>query len=92
MTVVLVLCAAMLALGALLLLVRMSRGPTSLDRIIAFDVLVAVTICVIGLEAAVTQHRTTLPILVVLALLGFVGSVSVASFTRGSEDIEEDRT
>ena len=92
MNVILVLCAAILTIAAALLLVRMSIGPTMLDRIISFDVLVAVTICVIGLEAAVNQHNTTLPILVVLALLGFVGSVSVAAFTRGSDEIEEDRS
>jgi multicomponent Na+:H+ antiporter subunit F len=90
-TVVLVLGAAMLTVAVLLLLVRITRGPTMLDRVIGFDVLVAATICVIGLEAAVNQHTTTLPALVALSLLGFVGSVSVAAFTRGSEDIDEDR-
>lgn len=92
MTVVLIICAAMLGTAALLLLGRMAAGPSMLDRVIAFDVLVAVTICVIGLEAAVFQHTTTLPILVSLTLLGFVGSVSVAAFTKGSEDIEEERS
>jgi multicomponent Na+:H+ antiporter subunit F len=91
MTVVLVVSATMLAVAALLLLVRITAGPTMLDRVIGFDVLVAATICVIGLEAAVNQHTRTLPMLVALSLLGFVGSVSVAAFTRGSEDIEEDR-
>jgi multicomponent Na+:H+ antiporter subunit F len=91
MTVVLVVCATMLGVAALLLLVRITAGPTMLDRVIGFDVLVAATICVIGLEAAVNQHARTLPMLVGLSLLGFVGSVSVAAFTRGSEDIEEDR-
>jgi multicomponent Na+:H+ antiporter subunit F len=91
MTVVLVIGAAMLTAAVLLLLVRITRGPTMLDRVIGFDVLVAATICVIGLEAAVNQHTRTLPALVALSLLGFVGSVSVAAFTRGSEDIEEDR-
>ena len=92
MTVVLVVGAAMLTVAVLLLLVRITRGPTMLDRVIGFDVMVAATICVIGLEAAVNQHTTTLPALVALSLLGFVGSVSVAAFTKGSEDIEEDRS
>ncbi|HET6561530.1 MAG TPA: monovalent cation/H+ antiporter complex subunit F [Marmoricola sp.] len=91
MTVVLVVCATLLALATLMLLVRITSGPTMLDRVIGFDVLVAVTVCAVGLEAAVNQHSTTLPVLVALALLGFVGSVSVAAFTQGSEDIDEDR-
>lgn len=90
MNVVLVGCAAVLGLSALMLLARITLGPTMLDRVVALDVLVAVVICGLALEAAVHQHTTTLPILVVLSLLGFVGSVSVARFTRGSDDVEAD--
>jgi multicomponent Na+:H+ antiporter subunit F len=89
MTVVLAVCVGFLAVAALLLVVRIALGPTMLDRVVALDVLVAVVICGLGLEAAVNQHTTTLPILVVLSLVGFVGSVSVARFTRGSDDVLE---
>jgi multicomponent Na+:H+ antiporter subunit F len=85
---VLVFSAAVLGVAALLLVARVSLGPTMLDRVVALDVLVAVVICGLGLEAAVNQHTTTLPILVVLSLLGFVGSVSVARFSPGSDDVE----
>jgi multicomponent Na+:H+ antiporter subunit F len=88
MTVVLAVCVALLAVAALLLLVRISLGPTMLDRVVALDVLVAVIICGLALEAAVNRHTTTLPVLVVLSLVGFVGSVSVARFTRGKDDVE----
>jgi multicomponent Na+:H+ antiporter subunit F len=88
MTVVLAVCVAMLAMAALLLVVRISLGPTMLDRVVALDVLVAVIICGLGLESAVNRHATTLPVLVVLSLVGFVGSVSVARFTRGKDDVE----
>lgn len=88
MNAVLVLCVGILGVAALLLVVRISLGPTMLDRVVAFDVLVAVVICGLALDAAVRRHTTTLPILVVLSLLGFLGSVSMARFTRGSDDIE----
>lgn len=88
MNVVLVVCVGVLTIAALLLVVRISLGPTMLDRMIALDVLVAVMICALALEAAVHQHTTTLPVLVVLSLLGFVGSVSVARFSPGSDDVE----
>lgn len=92
MTVVLVLCVVILGLAALLLVVRITLGPTMLDRVVALDALVAVVICGLALEAAVHRHTTTLPILGVLSLLGFVGSVSVARFTRGSDDVEAERS
>jgi multicomponent Na+:H+ antiporter subunit F len=40
----------------------------------------------------VHRHTTTLPILVVLSLLGFVGAVSVARFTTGSDDVEAEES
>ncbi len=91
MTIVLVVSAGMLLLAATLLLVRIARGPTGLDRIIAFDVLAAVTICGLALDAARDRRLETLPVLVSLALLGFVGAVGVAAFTPGSAPTEGDR-
>jgi multicomponent Na+:H+ antiporter subunit F len=91
-TVVLAFCVTVLGLAALLLVARISAGPTMLDRIVALDVLVAVVICGLALEAAIHRHTTTLPILGVLSLLGFVGSVSIARFTRGSDDVEAEET
>ena len=88
MSTVLAICVAMLGVAALLLVIRIARGPTMLDRVVALDVLVSVVICGLALEAAVNRHATTLPILGVLSLLGFVGSVSIARFTRGSDDVE----
>ena len=92
MNTVLVLSVAVLGLAALLLVVRISLGPTMLDRAVALDVLVAVVICGLALEAAVQRHTTTLPILVVLSLLGFIGSVSIARFTPGSDDVEAEQS
>ena len=92
MTVVLAFCVAVLGLAALLLVARISAGPTMLDRVVALDVMVAVVICGLALEAAIHRHTTTLPILGVLSLLGFVGSVGIARFTRGSDDVEAERS
>ena len=88
MNAVLFVCVAVLGIAALLLLVRISRGPTMLDRAVALDVLVAVLVCGLALEAAMNRHTTTLPILVVLSLIGFVSSVTIARFTPGSDDVE----
>jgi multicomponent Na+:H+ antiporter subunit F len=91
MNIVLYICVAMLAIAAVSVLARMTVGPTVLDRAVALDVLVAIGICALALEAALHRHTHTLPLLLVLTVLGFVGSVSVARFTKGSNDIEADR-
>lgn len=92
MTGVLVVCLVALTAAAVLLVVRIALGPTMMDRVIALDVLVSAMICWLGVEAAVNRHSTTLPILVVLSLVGFVGSVSMARFNKGSDDVEAERS
>ncbi|MEJ5946082.1 monovalent cation/H+ antiporter complex subunit F [Pseudokineococcus basanitobsidens] len=71
---------AALLVAALCVLVRAVVGPTVLDRVVALDALVVVLVAAFGLEAVARRDATLLPILVVLALVGFVGSVSVARF------------
>ena len=72
--------AALLSAAALLALVRLYRGPSLLDRVVAADMLLATMVGAVGAEAALNRHASTLPVLVVLALLGFVGSVSLVRF------------
>nr|MDT0657068.1 monovalent cation/H+ antiporter complex subunit F [Micromonospora sp. DSM 115978] len=87
MTVVVVLVTALLSVAALLALVRIVRGPSLLDRVVATDVLLAVVVGAVGVEAAINRHATTLPIMVVLAILGFVGSVGVVRFAARDEAV-----
>lgn len=91
MTVVLWVASAMLALASLFALVRVVRGPSALDRVVAMDVLLSCLIGAIGIEAAHGRHGTTLPVLAVLALLGFVGSVAIARFGADVGDDDPDR-
>lgn len=84
--VVVAVSAAMLLVGAALAVVRIERGPSMLDRTIALDVLTATLVAVIALEAAWNERTDTLPILVVLAMVGFVGSVTIARFAAAESD------
>jgi multicomponent Na+:H+ antiporter subunit F len=79
-TAIAVAVAVLLAAGVALALVRIVRGPSTLDRIVATDVLLAITAGAIAAEAAYTRDATGLPILLGLALLGAVGSVAVGRF------------
>jgi multicomponent Na+:H+ antiporter subunit F len=87
MTTVLALVAGgVLTVAALLALLRVIRGPTVLNRVVALDVMVSILISALGVEAAYNRHTTTVPIIVALALVGFVGSVSVARFVARDDD------
>ncbi|MGN9776712.1 monovalent cation/H+ antiporter complex subunit F [Micromonospora sp. H33] len=86
MTVVLaVVLTVLFSVTALLALIRLYRGPSLLDRVVAADMLLATMVGAVGAEAAVNRHATTLPVLVVLSLLGFIGSVSLVRFAVREE-------
>jgi multicomponent Na+:H+ antiporter subunit F len=77
---VVVICGTMLAVGAILALLRVERGPSILDRMVGLDVITSVLITGVALEAAFSRRSDTLSILGALALVGFVASVAVARF------------
>ena len=80
MIVVVIVCAVLLTISAVLALVRAEKGPTTLDRTVALDIVTSTIVGAIALEAAWSRRIDTVPILVAVALVGFVGSVTIARF------------
>ena len=80
MTWVLVTAGVMLTLAAVLTMTRILIGPSTLDRLIGVDTTVAVTMCGIATWAAYSLDTTVTYSLAALALISFVGSVSIARF------------
>jgi multicomponent Na+:H+ antiporter subunit F len=78
--VVVAVCAALLVTGAALAVVRAEKGPSILDRTIALDIVLTIMIAGGALYASLERRTDIVPILVVLSLVGFVGSVTVARF------------
>lgn len=96
-----ILSAALLAGAAILSLVRAEKGPSMLDRTVAFDVFTTTLVAAVALEAAWSRRTDTLVLLVVLSLVGFVGSVTISRFAavepeaaarvRTREEVEAER-
>jgi multicomponent Na+:H+ antiporter subunit F len=80
MTVVAIVVTVCLGLAATLTVARMLLGPSVLDRVVALDMLVAIIVCGLAASAAYTRDSTVVPVLVVVALLGFLGSSAIAGF------------
>jgi len=74
-------CSVFLFIAAVISVIRIVIGPKTLDRMIGVDLLVTTIVGAIGLEAVYHRNATTLAVLVVLTLVGFVGSVAVARFS-----------
>jgi multicomponent Na+:H+ antiporter subunit F len=78
--VIYIIVTVLLTAAAVLAVARIVRGPSMLDRVVATDVLLATLVGALGAQAAHSRSATTLPILVVLSTVGFVGSVTIARF------------
>lgn len=87
-----IIIAVLLAAAALMGIVRLLLGPSILDRALSVDALLAFSLTGLGAYAAFNRDPTVLPTLLVLSLLGFVGSVSIAKFVarRTEEHDDED--
>lgn len=66
--------------AAVLVLIRLVRGPSILDRMIASDVLLTTVILVLAVEMVIGGHTRTLPIALVLAGTATFGSIAVARY------------
>jgi multicomponent Na+:H+ antiporter subunit F len=82
-TIVSSLLYALIGGGALLALVRLARGPSLLDRVVATDTLLVIIAAGLAVHAALQRDPTLVPVLVVVSLLAFVGSISVARYIGG---------
>lgn len=71
---------AMILLAGALIVVRIWRGPSMLDRAVALDVVAALITAGIGAKAAYDSDPFYFPVMLVLAFLGFTGSVGIARF------------
>jgi multicomponent Na+:H+ antiporter subunit F len=89
-TVLTWLTGGLLTASALLTLIRITIGPSVLDRVVATDVLVSSVVCSLGVHAALNPGSSTLPLLISVSLVGFMGSVAVARFVARDRDYPVD--
>ncbi|HYH33166.1 MAG TPA: monovalent cation/H+ antiporter complex subunit F [Pseudonocardia sp.] len=82
MTIVFTVVLVMLCAAGALTLVRLLRGPDTLDRIAALDVFVVLIVAAAAVYVAIYTEGSNIPLLAAVALLGFVGS---ATATRLAE-------
>jgi multicomponent Na+:H+ antiporter subunit F len=60
--------------------VRLARGPSLPDRVVALDFMTAVAVAASGVWAVATDNPVFLDVAMVLALITFVGTVAFARY------------
>jgi multicomponent Na+:H+ antiporter subunit F len=89
MSVVYSVTLALLGAAFLMTAARLVRGPSTFDRIMAADILAVLLVSGIAVYAAVHREAVNATILVVVALLGVVGSVSAAHLAAARAERRE---
>jgi len=71
---------AVLAVAAALTFVRLAKGPTLPDRVIAIDLIGVLMVCLLVVMAGTTAQQAFLDVAIVVALISFVGTVAYARY------------
>jgi multicomponent Na+:H+ antiporter subunit F len=73
---------ATLGVSLLIAVVRLVKGPTLPDRIVAMDLIGVLVVGLIVVLAASTGVEATLDAALVIALIGFVGTIAYATYVE----------
>ena len=81
----LALALAILAVAAGVTFIRLVKGPTLPDRVIAIDLIGVLMVCILVVTAAATAQQALLDVAMVVALISFVGTVAYARHIERSQ-------
>lgn len=79
---------AMMSLALLLNLFRLLRGPSALDRVVALDTMYINSIALLVLLGVYRSSALYFEAALVMALMGFVGTISLAKYFLRGDIIE----
>ncbi len=82
MTVVIDICLTLLVVAGGLCLLRLVRGESVADRVVALDALLVIIISGVAVDAASRQSGLFLDVLVVGALVAFTGTITMARYVE----------
>ena len=74
------------------MLYRVFRGPSIPDRLIALDAIGVMLISAIALLSVIFDTGFFMEVILLIAIMSFIGTVSFSKFIEKGEIIEHDRT
>lgn len=77
-----------LSISTLLVFYRLVKGPTSVDRIVALELLISIGIAVITVFSITSDNATFLDVTMILALIAFLGTVAYSYYIERKDKNE----
>jgi multicomponent Na+:H+ antiporter subunit F len=82
---VLTLVYAMLIIALFLAFLRLARGPSLPDRVVALDLIAVITVGMIATYAINVEQQIFIDAALIVALIAFLGTVAFAQYIERSE-------
>ena len=92
MTTFIWICLILVLLSIAGMLYRVFRGPSIPDRLIALDAIGVMLISAIALLSVFFDTGFFMEVILLIAIMSFIGTVSFSKFIEKGEIIERDRT
>ncbi len=72
----------LVSLGVVFAFVRLIKGPSLPDRVVALDMMTVLIVAFCGLFALLSRETAFLDVAIVMALVGFLATVALARFVE----------
>ena len=79
---------ALIVLSAVFGFIRLLRGPSRPDRVVALDLFSLLTICGTGIAAIATGQSAFLDLALAVALIAFLGTIALARYAERRRERE----
>lgn len=80
----------LISLSMLAFIYRLIIGPSTPDRVVALDSIGVALICMVALISVLAESSFFLEIILLLAILAFIGTVAFSKFLEKGEIIQRD--
>ncbi len=84
MNIIFIITFSLIAIGAILTIIRFVKGPRSADRAVALDTLSITITSAMVLLALVFERYIYIDVALIYAVLGFIGIIVIARFIEGA--------
>ncbi|MCM3388198.1 Na(+)/H(+) antiporter subunit F1 [Ureibacillus chungkukjangi] len=74
------------------LVYRLVKGPTPSDRVVALDAIGVALICLVGLFSIIVDTSFFLDIILLLAILSFIGTIAFSKYIEKGDIITRDNS
>ena len=92
MTVFIWTAIVIISLSMVALIYRLVIGPSASDRVVALDAIGVALIALIGLFSIMVETSFYLEIILLLAILSFIGTVAFSKFIEKGDIIDRDNS